>query len=87
MAASNEEEEWQILCGILFLLQGLPEEGMGGGRPSSRQGSRAGGGIEGGMSKLPTLVLYRTQEEKEANPERLNIDRRNLTVCWRAVFP
>mmetsp|Transcript_18220 Transcript_18220/g.63232 ORF Transcript_18220/g.63232 Transcript_18220/m.63232 type:complete len:1162 (+) Transcript_18220:38-3523(+) len=28
-----------------------------------------------------TLVVYRSPEERAANPERLNLDRRHLTVC------
>ncbi|XP_038047653.1 leucine-rich repeat-containing protein 49-like [Patiria miniata] len=26
-------------------------------------------------------VIYRSQEERSANPDRLNLDRRRLTVC------
>ena len=31
--------------------------------------------------RLDTLVVYRSAAERASNPERLNLDRRQLTCC------
>ena len=57
---------------------GDPRRGGGSGREA--EGGAAGGGGSSSQNHQP-LVVCRSKDEKFANPERLNLDRRKLTSC------